>query len=165
VALSSFVTEPERKEPGVIRYVTRNSTYEVEGSRIRRVSGENPTVLPVPDGEWIEADEVGTVVLGFPGDVEVLVATKDGRGLVMTSKVLSKEEPAPVECETPEEEHDEEPRYCTGQLGGGSYYDPPEFCENEVEGDGDLCYYCDPDGAAADAAEARAEARKEEGLW
>ena len=76
----------------MIRYITRNSTYEVDGSRIRRTHGENPSVLPAPDGEWIEADEVGTVVLGVPGDVEVLVATKDGRGLVMTSRIVETEE-------------------------------------------------------------------------
>lgn len=56
---------------------------------------------------------------------------------------------------------EEEVFYCAAETRAGSYYDPPEFCEEEVEVDGDLCYWHDPDGAEADRADSIAEARRE----
>lgn len=130
----------------MIRYVTRHSIYEVEGSRIRRVSGANPTVLPVPDGEWAEADTVGTVVLGAG---QVLYAEKDGRGMIATSRIIEEIEVEP-------------PSPCQGELRRATFYDPAEGCEEDAQEGSDFCYQCDPDGAALDAAEARAEALRED---
>ena len=39
----------------------------------------------------------------------------------------------------------EGPNYCTAQTHRGSRYEPPEFCEEEVENAGDLCARHDED--------------------
>lgn len=67
-----------------------------------------------------------------------------------------------TECDTAEEE---EVVYCTGETRRATAESPAEFCEEEALPGSDLCYWCDPDGAAFDAAEARAEALREERLY
>lgn len=54
------------------RFITLNSIYEVSGPCLRRVEGSGPSVLPVPDGEWLEAERV-IVPVDPEGDVIVAV--------------------------------------------------------------------------------------------
>lgn len=62
----------------------------------------------------------------------------------------------------PFEEDEEEPvRYCEAETFRGTYYDPPEFCEEEALPGSDYCEGHDPDVAEGRAAE-RAEAMREE---
>lgn len=60
--------------------------------------------------------------------------------------------------------HGAEVRYCAEEVRPGDLESPPEFCEEEALEGSDFCYSHDPDGAAADHADALAEARMERGL-
>lgn len=57
----------------------------------------------------------------------------------------------------------ETPEPCAAETRPATWIDPPEFCEEDALPGSEFCYGHDPDGAAADAAEARAEALREEG--
>lgn len=60
-----------------------------------------------------------------------------------------------------EPEPEEPVRYCAAETYPATSLSPADYCENEVSGDGDLCYWHDPDGAAADHAESLADDRRE----
>jgi hypothetical protein len=58
----------------------------------------------------------------------------------------------------------EEPvRYCASETYPATLESPAEACENEAAEGSDLCYWHDPDGAAADHAESVWEDRRERG--
>lgn len=105
----------------MIRYVTRHSTYDVDGNALRRVTGENPTVLPVPDGEWLECGGVGLARL-FDGR-EALVAVKDGRIILTTSAI----------------EDTAESGSCAAVYRHATPYDPPEHCGEDTEPGEEFC--------------------------
>lgn len=56
-----------------------------------------------------------------------------------------------------------EPEPCSEEVRPATYYDPPEYCENDAAPGSDFCYEHDPD-LIADLLEARAEARRDAAL-
>lgn len=57
-----------------------------------------------------------------------------------------------------------EPRYCAAETHGATSVSPADYCEEEALDGSELCYWHDPDGAAFDAEERRADADREEGF-
>lgn len=76
------------------RLHTLNSVYEIEGPCVRRVSGENETVLPVPDGEWIECERltIGRLPAGPGVFAAILVGSFADETLFASSAILDVEE-------------------------------------------------------------------------
>lgn len=44
-----------------MQFKTLNSLYEFGETGFRRVEGKNPTLLPVPDGEWMDYREASLI--------------------------------------------------------------------------------------------------------
>lgn len=73
---------------------------------------------------------------------------------------------------TTTDEDEQEVFYCSQETYRASQYQPAEYCENEVDNEGDLCGSCgryeegpDPDDARDEWLDRQAEDRWEQDYW